>query len=243
MTGSLVVIVSGASKGLGQAIAADLLSAGHTVATYSRTRTPFIAETLASEPERFAWDGFDARDAAATRRFVLETERRFGRIDALVNNAGIAAEGVLPLVVETEVHDVIATNLEAAIFAAHACSRVMLRQGQGSIINISSIVGLRGYAGLSVYSATKAGLDGMTRALARELGPRGIRVNSIAPGYLETDLSATLSAPQRDQIVRRTPLGRLGTPADVTGLVRFLLSPEAAFLTGQILVVDGGLTC
>jgi len=119
----------------------------------------------------------------------------------------------------------------------------MLQEAGGCIINISSVVGLRGTAGASVYSATKAALDGLTRSLARELGPRGIRVNAVAPGYLETDMTDALTEEQRVRILRRTPLGRLGTVEDVTGVIRFLMSPEARFMTGQTIVVDGGLTC
>ena len=119
---------------------------------------------------------------------------------------------------------------------------MLLETGGGSIVNISSIVGLRGYSGLSAYAATKGGIDAMTRALARELGERQIRVNSIAPGYLETEMTHGLDERQKDQIVRRTPLGRLGRPEDVAGVVRFLLSDQARFITGQTLVVDGGIT-
>jgi 3-oxoacyl-[acyl-carrier protein] reductase len=119
----------------------------------------------------------------------------------------------------------------------------MLMKRSGAIVNISSIIGLRGYAGLSAYSATKAALDGVTRALARELGPGNIRVNSVAPGYLQTDMVATITDPQREQILRRTPLGRLGTVEDVVGVVRFLLSEEARYVTGAVWVVDGGVSC
>lgn len=234
-----IVIVSGGSKGLGRGLCEALLADGHTVATFSRSPTPFVE----AERERFVWQAVDATDRDAVKRFVHDIKQRFGRIDGVVNNAGVAVEGVLPLVREDDVRRVISTNLEAAIHLAQVASRVMLAQQDGSIVNISSIVGLRGYAGLSVYSATKGALDAFTRSLARELGPRGIRVNSVAPGYLDTELSATLDPEQKGQIVRRTPLGRLGTAADVAGAVGFLLSPAARFITGITLVVDGGITC
>ena len=142
------------------------------------------------------------------------------------------------------VRRVLAVNLEGAIHLTRACTRAMLRRrAGGAVLNVSSIVASRGAAGLAVYSASKGGLESFTRALARELGPVDIRVNAIAPGYLETDMTTDLSASQRAQVLRRTPLGRLGTPADVLGVARFLLSPAAQFITGQVLTVDGGLTC
>jgi len=239
-----VALVSGGSRGLGKAIVEALLTAGYRVATFSRTETDFIRELRAGPlAERLKWQELDATDFDGLRAFAKETAQSFGRLDVLINNAGIAVEGVLPLMRGDEIHRVLAVNLEAAIVLAQVCSRLMLTRDGGVILNISSIIGTRGYSGLAAYSATKAGMDGLTRSLARELGPRGIRVNSVAPGYLDTEMSTTLDPGQRQQIVRRTPLGRLGTVADVVGLVRFLLSSEAAFITGQTLVVDGGITC
>jgi 3-oxoacyl-[acyl-carrier protein] reductase len=167
---------------------------------------------------------------------------RFGRIDVLVNNAGVARDGVLPLFPDEQIDEVIDLNLRGTVHLTRLVTRRMLRQGSGRIINISSIVGLSGYRGLSVYSATKAALDGFTRALARELGGRGITVNSVAPGYLRTEMSHGLDEAQLGQIVRRTPAGRLGEADDVAAAVGFLASDAAAFITGHVLVVDGGLT-
>ena len=133
-------------------------------------------------------------------------------------------------------------NLKGTLYVTRQVSRRMLARRSGSIVNISSIVGLSGYRGLAVYSATKAALDGMTRALARELGSRGITVNSVAPGYLRTEMSHGLDESQLQQIVRRTPAGRLGEPADIARVVQFLTDPAASYLTGQVIVVDGGLT-
>ena len=134
-------------------------------------------------------------------------------------------------------------NIKGTVYVTRAASRVMLTRRTGSIVNISSVVGLSGYRGLSVYGATKAALDGFTRALARELGSRGITVNSVAPGYLRTEMSHGLDLDQLGQIARRTPLGRLGEPSDVARAVLFLTDPGNCFVTGQVLVVDGGLTC
>lgn len=244
MTEPMVCLVSGGSRGLGGAIVADLLGAGHTVAAFARARSPFVDETLARHGEaRFVFAAIDAADAPAATRFLAEVAARFGRLDALVNNAGIMVEGLLTLTRAADIHRVLTVNLEAAILLAQAAAKVMLRQRRGHIVNISSVNSLRGHRGVSAYSAAKAGLDGFTRSLARELGARGIRVNSIAPGHLETELTRELTQELRDQIVRRTPLGRLGTVEDVTGLLRFLLSPASSFMTGQTFVVDGGLTC
>ena len=165
---------------------------------------------------------------------------RFGRLDALINNAAVAIDGVLALAMEEDIETMLDVNLKAALLLCKEASRHMLAQRSGVILNISSIIAERGFSGLAGYAATKAGMVGMTRALARELGGRNIRVNALAPGYLETDMSASLEDRQRDQIIRRTPLGRLGTPADIVPTVRFLLSPDSGFLTGQVITIDGG---
>jgi len=241
-----VVVVSGGSRGLGQAIVADLLAADYAVATFSRRDTAFVRECRAADPSasRFLFETVDACHAHAVRAFVARVVAHFGRVDVLINNAGVAVSGVLPLLEADAIHETIALNLEAAVTLAQAGARAMLARGEGgAILNISSIVGARGYRGLSVYSATKAALDGFSRSLARELGSRGIRVNSIAPGFLDTEMSAPLDDRQRRQIIARTPLGRLGNPADVLGTIRFLISPAAAFITGQTITVDGGITC
>jgi 3-oxoacyl-[acyl-carrier protein] reductase len=239
-----VVVVSGGSKGLGQAFVETLLERGDRVATFSRSETPFIREARERFGRaRFLWKELDITDFAGLGTFVREAHDAFGRIDALVNNAGIAVDGVLTLMKPEDIHRVLTVNLEASLLLAQECAKPMLVRKGGAIVNVSSIIGSRGYAGLAAYSATKAGMDGMTRALARELGGREIRVNSIAPGYLETEMSSTLGDKQRDQIIRRTPLGRLGTVKDVTGVLKFLLSDDARFITGQTFIVDGGITC
>jgi 3-oxoacyl-[acyl-carrier protein] reductase len=211
------------------------------VSTFSRRATAFT-EALADE-KRFFFAPADANDRAALAAFVAAAEARFGAPHALVNCAGVALDGVLATSNPDDVDRVIATNLAGALQLTRlVVRRMLLRRAPGAIVNVSSIIGLRGYSGLAAYAATKGGMDAMTRSLARELGGRRIRVNSIAPGYLETEMTGGLDARQLRQIAGRTPLGRLGTPDDVVGPLLFLLSDAAAFVTGQVLVVDGGIT-
>jgi 3-oxoacyl-[acyl-carrier protein] reductase len=238
------VLVTGGSRGLGAAFVGSFLGAGDRVATCSRSTTPAIDRWRARSElsERFYFETLDITEPKVVESFLDRVVDRFGGIDVLVNNAGAARSVVLGLMSDADIDAVIDLNLKATIRVTRAVVRRMLIQGSGRIINISSIVGLAGYRGLSVYGATKAGLDALTRALARELGSRGITVNSVAPGYLETELSQGLTQQQLDRIARRTPLGRLAEPNEVTAAVSFLASPDAAFITGQVLVVDGGLT-
>lgn len=240
----LVIIVSGGSRGLGAAIVQRLLEAGHVVGTFSRSRTKRINqfETHATWKDRFVYRSLDATDSDPVREFVQRMRSQFGAIHGLINNAAVARDGVLAVMPETDIDLMLDVNLRGCLLLTRECVRGMLVERGGTIINISSIVGLRGFSGLAAYSVTKAGLFGMTRSLARELGSRNIRVNAIAPGYLETEMSGGLSDQQRRQIERRTPLGRLGTPEDVLPVVEFLLSDASQFITGQILTVDGGAT-
>lgn len=236
-----VAIVSGGSRGLGAAIVKDLCTNGYRVATFSRNTTPALDE-LRRTHDVF-WQVVDARDGAASKDFVKRVFGTFGRIDALVNSAAISLDGMLTLTSPADIKNLLAVNVEAPILLTHACAKVMLARGSGAIVNVSSVNAVRGHAGVAVYSAAKAALDGLTRSLARELGPRNVRVNSIAPGYFESDMVKDMDAAAKERIAKRTPLGRLGRTDDIVGAVRFLLSKEAAFITGQTLVVDGGLTC
>ena len=239
------IVVSGGSRGLGQALVADLLAAGHRVATFSRSETEFIRQQRARDPEgrSFFWEAVDGTDFDRLREFVRGVSERFGKIDVLINNAGVGVDGILSTMPDADVHRGLTLNLEAAIQLTRACLKSMLRQRSGCIINVTSVNGIRGFSGVSVYSATKAGLDGLTRSLAREVGPEGIRVNAIAPGYFESEMTSTLTDRQKAWIVRQTALRRLGEVDDLAGVVRFLISPAARFITGQTIVVDGGLTC
>ncbi|GAC1351138.1 MAG: glucose 1-dehydrogenase [Polyangiales bacterium] len=239
-----VVIVSGGSRGLGAAITEALLGGGHIVATFSRSRTAFIEECQRSRDEdSFIFSEIDAVDGSDLSDFVRRVAKRHGRVDALVNNAAVALEGMFTMAAHADIHRALSVNLEAVLHLTQSAARAMLVHQRGSIVNVSSVNAVRGHAGVAVYSATKAALDGLTRSLARELGPSGIRVNSIAPGYFESDMVADLTPEQKLRISRRTPLKRLASVGDITGAIRFLLSDEAAFITGHTLVVDGGLTC
>jgi 3-oxoacyl-[acyl-carrier protein] reductase len=240
-----VALVTGGSRGLGAGLVQAFLDAGYCVETCARTTTDTVRawEEDPEYKERFHFRTTDVADPAEAERFVKEAAERWRRLDVLVNNAGVAREGVIGLFGDEALDQVVDLNLKGTVYVTRAASRVMLARRAGAIINISSVVGISGYRGLSVYGATKAALDGLTRALARELGSRGITINSVAPGYLRTEMSHGLDEDQLSQIARRTPLGRLGEPDDVARAVLFLCDPANTFLTGQVVVVDGGLTC
>jgi 3-oxoacyl-[acyl-carrier protein] reductase len=240
-----VAVVSGGSRGLGQAVANDLLQSGWIVATLSRSATPFVDQSREADPdaESFYWEAIDGADFGRLGTFAQNVLRRYGRIDALVNNMGTMTDGLLTLLRDEDIHRQIAMNLEATIFLTRACLKGMLPEGRGSIVNIASVNALRGGTGISVYSATKAALIGLTKSLAVEVGPAGIRVNCVAPGYFQSEMTAGFSDDQKARIARRTPLRRLGTVEDIVGAIRYFLSHDAAFVTGQLLAVDGGFTC
>jgi 3-oxoacyl-[acyl-carrier protein] reductase len=239
-----IALVTGGSRGIGAAICAELGAAGATVVVnYVREGSAAAAvcdrvREAGGRAEPVQGDVSTADGAAA---LVSQVESDVGPIDILVNNAGITRDDLIMRLSEEDWRTVIDTNLGGAFFTCRALSRPMLKRRAGAIVNISSIVGVHGNAGQTNYAASKAGLIGLTKSLAKELGGRGIRVNAIAPGYIATELTDALPEEARSAILGNTPLGRLGEPGDVARAVRFLVSDAAGFITGDVLAVDGGL--
>jgi 3-oxoacyl-[acyl-carrier protein] reductase len=227
--------VTGGSRGIGRAIAVEFARAGADVVVGYRSGTE-EAESVATEIGGRAVQA-DVADPKQAKALVEEA----GEIAILVNNAGLTRDGVLARMTDADWRDVIETNLSSVYYTCRAASRGMMKRRGGAIVNISSIVGLRGNWGQTNYSASKAGIIGFTKSLARELGSRGVRANVIAPGYVKTRLTDELPEEARGAMLDNTPLGRLGDPEDVAGAVRFLCSDEASFITGEVLLVDGGL--
>jgi 3-oxoacyl-[acyl-carrier protein] reductase len=238
-----VALVTGASRGIGRAVAVELARHGAEVFC-SSTKDGGCAATLAAiSPvgvgHAVVADVADAQSVEALQQRVLDAH---GRLDFLVNNAGITRDGLF-LRMDAESFDaVMATNLRGAFLVCKAFARTMAKARGGRIVNIGSVVGLTGNAGQANYAASKAGLIGLSKSLAQELAGRGITVNVIAPGFIETDMTAALSADVRAALLTKIPLNRFGSAADVAGAVRFLCSEAAAYITGQTLVVDGGMT-
>lgn len=239
------LLLSGCSRGLGLALSRSLLQQGWHIAGLSSKEHPDLEQLTTDHAGRLFWQKLDLADTRAIEAAVTQAADYFGvkPLWGVVNNAAISVDGVLATLPVVDIERLLQVNLTGAMVLTRSALRRMLKQRSGGrVINISSITGSRGYSGLSSYAASKAGLDGFTRALAREVGRLGITVNSVAPGYMRTALSQGLSEGQLQQIVRRTPLGRLCELDDVVSLVEFLLNEKSAFITGQVLTVDGGLT-
>ena len=228
-------LVTGGSRGIGRAIALELAKAGASVVVGYRSGKD-EAEAVAQETGGRALAA-DISSPEEAGRLVEEA----GELDILVNNAGLTRDGLLARMSDADWRDVIETNLSSVFYTCRAAARPMMKRRGGAIVNVSSVVGLHGNPGQTNYSASKAGVIGFTKALARELGSRGIRANVVAPGYIKTRLTDEISEEMRTLMLTNTPLGRLGDPENVAGAVRFLCSDDAAFITGEVLLVDGGL--
>ena len=230
-----LALVTGASRGIGRAIASELSRAGATVVIGYRTGQD-EAEALADEIAGRAVQA-DVSSPDDARRLVEEA----GDVDVLVNNAGLTRDGLLARMSDDDWRTVIETNLSAVFYTCRAVTRPMMKKRRGAIVNVSSIVGVHGNWGQTNYAASKAGIIGFTKSLARELGSRGIRANVVAPGYVKTQLTDVLPEEATATMVGQTPLGRVAEPEEIAGAVRFLASDEASFITGDVLLVDGGL--
>jgi 3-oxoacyl-[acyl-carrier protein] reductase len=228
-------LVTGGSRGIGRAIAAELAVAGALVVVGYRSGAE-EAEGVASEIGGKAIQA-DVSDPDEAKRLVDEA----GDVDVLVNNAGVTRDGLLVRMPDEDWRAVLDTNLGGTFNTCRAASRGMMKRRSGAIVNVSSVVGVHGNPGQTNYAASKAGIIGFTKALARELGSRGVRANVVAPGYISTRLTNELPEELRQTMLANTPLGRFGEPQDIAGAVRFLCSDAAAFVTGEVLLVDGGL--
>jgi len=238
-----IAVVTGAGRGIGRAIALALAGAGAEVAVVSRTAPN--AEKVAEEIRalgRRAWAyAVDVADAAAVNAAAEQILAAAGRVDILVNNAGVTRDGLLMRMSDADWDTVVDTNLKGAFLVTKALVRPMIKQRSGRIVNISSVIGLIGNAGQCNYAASKAGLIGFTQSAARELASRGITVNAIAPGFIETDMTAELGEAVRAELLKRIPLGLLGRAEDIAAAALYLAGPGARYVTGQVLTVDGGL--
>lgn len=239
-----ITLVTGATRGIGRAIATHFAQEGATVAFTYRSSSA-MADSLVAEIEAAGGTAkayqADAADMAATQAVIDDILQTFGRLDTIVNNAGITQDNLLLRMNEAQWAQVLDTNLNSVFFTTKAALRSMLKQRSGSFINISSVVGLQGNAGQANYAASKAGMIGFTKSVAREVGSRGIRANVVAPGFIATEMTEALPEKELATWIEGIPLKRAGTPEDVAHLCVFLASDRAAYITGQVFNVDGGM--
>ena len=237
-------VVTGGSRGIGRAIALELASCGANVVV-NYTRNSKAADEVVAEIEAMGLSGMavkaDVSIASEVENLVNEVLKTFGSIDILVNNAGITRDNLIIRMTEKEFDEVINTNLKGAFICTKAVSRVMIKQKSGKIINVSSVVGIVGNAGQSNYAAAKAGLIGFTKSMAKELAKRGINVNAVAPGFIQTDMTSVLPDNVKEEFLKSIPLMRIGKPEDIAKTVLFLVSEYSDYITGQVINIDGGM--
>ena len=233
-------LVTGSTRGIGRAIAESLAASGARVAVVGRDRGK-AAEAAAAIDVTAVGFAADVGDPASIAALVSGVETAFGQVDILVNNAGLTRDNILFRIKDDDWDTVLDANLRGAFLAIRAASRGMIKRRWGRIINIASIVGITGNKGQANYAASKAGLIGLTKSVAKELGSRNVLVNAVAPGFIETDMTAAMTSEARAALSGQIPLERLGSPRDIAGVVTFLASDYASYITGQTLVVDGGM--
>lgn len=238
-------LVTGASRGLGKAIATIFGKNGAKVACVARDEGK-LKETV-EEIQKLGGEAIavacDVKDGQSVENAIKACTDKFGRLDIIVNNAGVTRDTLLPVMTDEQWDEVLLTNLRGAFLFSRAAARIMMRQRYGRIINIASVSGIMGNAGQCNYSASKAGLIGMTRSLAKELAKRKVTVNAIAPGFIESDMTKVLGDAIISEATKRIPANRIGVPEDIAAAALFLASPAASYVTGQTIVVDGGMTC
>lgn len=237
-------VITGSSRGIGKAVAMKLAENGASVIVNGTSNAARVEQT-ASEIRDAGYEGIGFLADISTEKgasdLISAAVEKYGSVDILVNNAGITRDGLVMKMSEADWNDVIRTNLTSVFLCTKACLRYMIKKRWGRIVNMSSVIGLSGNAGQANYAASKAGIIGFTKAMAKEVGSRGITVNAIAPGYIESDMTDQLSAEQTEQIKKMTALGKTGTPEDVAEAIAFLSSDKAGYITGHVLSIDGGM--
>ncbi len=239
-----VALVTGGSRGIGRAICVRLASQGAAVFV-NFSSSPAAAEETLKACREFGVEaqalGFNVADSAAVDAAFDKIKEKFGKLDILVNNAGISRDGLLLRFKDSDWRETLSINLDGSFFCSRAAAKLMLKAKSGSIVNISSVVGEMGNAGQAAYVSSKAGLIGLTKSMARELASRAITVNAITPGFISTDMTGSLDEKLKTEMLKSIPLARFGEPEDVANLVAFLVSPEATYITGQIIGINGGM--